>query len=183
MTTPPTANPNAEIPKQLRSHTWLVEQLNSIWSQHFADVERLNTVTISWGKHNRNRLGAITAKGGTAANPERSEIRINSLLRNPEIPEIIAQQTIAHELAHYTHGFCSPHPQKYRLPHQGGVIEKELQARGLGDVYNEAEAWLKANWRGHVHDTLGKPRRKSHARLSVLQNFTQGIIGRNRLGK
>lgn len=167
----------------LRSHSWLQSHFESIWRTHFADVEKSNSVTIEWSKHNRNRLGAITAKGGTPTHPEKSEIRINSLLRNPAIPEVVITQTIAHELAHYAHGFCSPHPQKFRHPHRGRVIEKELVARGLGTVYNEAEAWLKQNWRGHVHDVLGQPKRRTYARLSLLQNLTARITIRRRVGR
>ncbi|HEY1074380.1 MAG TPA: hypothetical protein VGE59_01620 [Patescibacteria group bacterium] len=182
----PNENPTA---KTKRSHTWLQQQLDIIWSQHFSDIERLNIVTIEWGRTNRNRLGSITGKGGSRDNPTRSEIRINSLMRDERVPESVIWQTIAHELSHYCHGFCSPHPQKYPHAHRGNIIEKELRSRNLAIVYEESEAWLKANWRNYLAQTIGTTRRKAPIRrtyapritVSLLQNFKQGLIGQHRL--
>ncbi len=153
---PPKTNPTN------RNHTWLNDQLDAIWQNHFADVAHLNQVVISWGRSNRTRLGTITAKHGPSDNPTVSEIRLNSLLRDETVPLAVVWQTIAHELAHYTHGFCSPHPRKYRHPHRGNVIERELVKRNLGQVYNEAQAWLKDHWHPYVATSLGraKPRQR-----------------------
>jgi hypothetical protein len=148
----------------------LHEQFQTIWNTHFADVERLNTVTITWGGTARTRLGSITGKGGSYDKPDRSEIRINALLRDERIPEAVIWQTIGHEMAHYTHGFCSPHPRKFDHPHRGNVIEKELVARNMTSVYQESEAWLKKNWHAHVASTIGVKRptkRRSHGSKSV----------------
>ncbi len=166
-----------------RSHVWLQEQLAIIWENYFGDVERLNRVTITWGGTARTRLGSITAKGGSFDCPEHSEIRINALLRDERIPESVVWQTISHELAHYTHGFCSPHPRKFDHPHRGKVIEKELFARNLTDVYVESEGWLKKNWHAHVASTIGhQPRkRRSYDRrsksVSLLSHIRKAITG------
>lgn len=153
-------NPNRQQAFSQRSHVWLQEQLTIIWNTHFSDVERLNRVTIMWGGTARTRLGSITAKGGSFDKPDHSLIRINALLRDERIPQSVVWQTIGHELAHYTHGFCSPHPRKFDHPHRGNVIEKELIARNMEDVYRESEAWLKKNWHAHVASTIGPKIRK-----------------------
>lgn len=166
-----------------RDQAWLESQLEHIWQNHFHDVARLNTVTIQWGRANRNRLGSITGKGGSYNTPEHSQILINSLLRNPEIPESVILQTIAHELSHYAHGFCSPHPQKYNHPHRGRVIENELFKRNLSDVYLESQKWLKQNWYTHVSSTIGVKRRKvkrstnGPKRMSLLSHLGKIITG------
>lgn len=178
-----TREPRDQTALNQRSHVWLQEQLRLIWEDHFTDVERLNMVTITWGGTARTRLGSITGKGGTFDKPERSEIRVNALLRDERIPQSVVWQTIGHELAHYTHGFCSPHPKKFSHPHRGNVIEKELIARNLTDVYKESETWLKQNWHSHVASTIGpKPRkRRTYVRrtksVSLLSHIRKAITG------
>ncbi len=73
-------------------------------------------------------------------------IGINSLLRLPAVPPLIVEVTIAHELVHYAHGFGSPLPRKYRYPHRGGVVERELRRRGLGEKLAEYSRWLEEHW-------------------------------------
>lgn len=166
-----------------RTQAWLEQQLETIWLNHFSDVARLNTVTIKWSRINRTRLGTITAKGGhdIRNNPELSEIRINPLLQHPEVPQSVIWQTIAHELAHYTHGFCSPHPRRFRDPHRGGVVKNELIERKLGDIYLESEKWLRNNWTMHVTSQINtKPRRRRYARrkpVSLLSHLKKAITG------
>lgn len=178
-----------EEPK--RDHQWLEDQLELIWQNHFADVERLNTVTIRWGRAARTRLGTITGRKGTVQAPTYSEIRINPLLQDEKIPKAVVWQTIAHEVAHYCHGFCSPHPRKYDHPHRGNVIEKELFEREFAAVYNEAQAWLKQHWATHVASTIATPqmrrkRRRTYGQrpntVSLLSNIRKIVIRRNRLG-
>jgi hypothetical protein len=53
-------------------------------------------------------------------------------------------------MCHYTHGFNSPHSQIYKHPHQGGIIKKEMQKRGLNDVYKYSKHWLKNNWLNYL---------------------------------
>lgn len=170
-------------PGEERSQAWLEQQLEIIWTNHFSDIERLNTVLIKWGRPTRTRLGTITGRGGKYDNPEMSLIRINPLLQDPRVPKTVVWQTIIHEVAHYTHGFCSPHPKKYAHPHRGGVIEQEFVARQLSHIHDEAEGWLKKNWVSHVTDSIGlkrrkRTRRRSYARrkpVSLLSYFQQII--------
>src|SRR6266542_4084920 len=116
-----------------RNQQWLEVLFESLWQDHFSDVSRPNQVVVKWGRMSRTRLGTITARGGfrPLTNPEISEIRINPLLQHHEVPESVIRQTIAHEVAHYSHGFCSPHPRRFDHPHRGNVIEKELLRRNL----------------------------------------------------
>jgi hypothetical protein len=182
------------VKRQPRDQAWLEDQLLLIWRNHFADVKKLNTVTIKWGRISRTRLGTITAKGGFNPHdkPEVSEIRINSLLQHETIPQSVIWQTIAHELAHYTHGFCSPHPKKYDHPHRGNVIQKELYDREMHDVYNNAHVWIKDNWHTHVASVahtsplLKRRKRRTYGKrksVSLLSHFGKAITRRRRLGR
>jgi hypothetical protein len=62
------------------------------------------------------------------------------------VPESVLISTISHEICHYAHGFHSPLPKKYKYPHKGGVVNKELSVRGLDTVIKESDIWLKENW-------------------------------------
>lgn len=144
-----------------RDNKWLENRLNSIWQNHFSDVEKINRVYILFGRANKNQLGCIQAKGARRLTrlpgrypkpswwlPESySIITINSLFKNPEVPEEIVDATIAHELVHYSHGFSSPHPQLFRYPHQGSVVTRELIKRGFAKTLQFQKKWLKENWR------------------------------------
>jgi hypothetical protein len=37
-------------------------------------------------------------------------------------------------------------PRKYRYPHHGGVVSRELSARGLGVENKRATKWMRQNW-------------------------------------
>jgi hypothetical protein len=67
-----------------------------------------------------------------------------------DIPEIIIDHVIAHELVHYVHGFGSRRPRLLRHPHQGGVIKSEFQKRGVWELYRAYQAWMKIHWRQYV---------------------------------
>jgi predicted metal-dependent hydrolase len=76
-----------------------------------------------------------------------SYISINSLFRDEEVPEYVIDATLAHEFAHYAHGFHSPLTQKYKFPHKGDVVGKELRQRGLEDMVKDQERWIKDKYR------------------------------------
>lgn len=173
-----------------RDQAWLESRFAWLWNAHFSDVAQLNTVRVQWGRATRTRLGTITGRGGSRTHPEVSEIKLNALLRDERIPESVIIQTLAHEIAHYTHGFCSPHPRQYTHPHRGGVIEKELTKRGLKTTSDEAEAWLKQHWSNHIHDRVGIPRLRRRKRsyyvprrkqVSLLSYLNQILTGNYRL--
>jgi hypothetical protein len=149
----------------MRTDQWLEDQLNQIWQSFFPDIHKVNNVVIKWGRAAKNQLGSITAKGPRRLfrTPGRfpkhswwlpesiSIITINRNFQNLSVPEEIISVTIAHELVHYSHGFSSPHPQLYKYPHLGGIVSKELKARGLGDQLKFQKKWLKEEWKKY-HD-------------------------------
>lgn len=154
-----------EISKQIkRDNNWLADKMYEIWENYFPDVPRKNFVLIKFGRSSRRQLGSIKwshrntkIKGimnrkairETYAAQDDKRITVITITKkfiNPEIPEFVVLSTIAHELCHYAHGFSSPLNQVYKTPHQGGVIRKELEARGLGKLYKQGKSWIKENW-------------------------------------
>lgn len=132
----------------MRDDSWLLSRLNEIWETYFPDVKQLNPVTIGFGRKAKYRFGSVQLKKNVILSrvelgKGHSHITINGLFRNMTIPQTVVDYTIAHELVHYTHGFSSPLPRKIRHPHKGGVIRKELIARGLGHLHAAYRAWLK----------------------------------------
>lgn len=83
-----------------------------------------------------------------------SIITITSLFKSEDVPEMLIDATIAHELVHYTHGFHSPLQRSVKHPHKGRVVEKELEKRGLGKMYAASNLWLKTNWK-HIAKRAG----------------------------
>ena len=79
-----------------------------------------------------------------------SVITITKHFQDESIPEYVVVSTIAHELCHYTHGFNSPSPKKFQYPHQGGVVKKEMDKRGLREIRLKTRSWLKKNWREYI---------------------------------
>ncbi|MFA6963623.1 MAG: hypothetical protein WC227_02815 [Patescibacteria group bacterium] len=129
----------------MRSHVWLLKLLNETWQQYFADVERPNDVTISFGRTAKRRLGSIRQVAPRDKN-SRTIITITGYFRDKNVPEYIVASTIAHELCHYAHGFASPLPKFSRYPHHGGIVDTELKNRGLGDQLKAQKLWLKQEW-------------------------------------
>ncbi len=154
----------------MRDDNWLFSKLDEVWDKYFSDVPQLNDVMIVWGRKARNRLGSI--KQGNKRFGEHAEtiITINSLFKDESIPEFIVTATIAHELAHYTHGFHSPLVRKYDHPHAGGAVDRELVKRGLEKEIKEQKKWLKANWKEYVNNHLPRkvnPKRKIKRKLVI----------------
>lgn len=147
----------------MRDNQYLENRLYFLWENFFADVPRKNLVLIKFGKSSARQLGSIKwaterTKINTIIKSKRDEhevaddkrisvITITKLFQKEDIPEYIIDSTIAHELVHYTHGFHSPLERLYNHPHKGNIVGKELQKRGLGDMYKQSKRWLKANWR------------------------------------
>lgn len=155
----------------MRDDKWLFEKLDEVWDKHFPDVPQENDVRIVWGRRARTRLGSIKQVPNTKyqlpnklrinnssiQNSNRHPgtiITINSLFKDENIPEYVVLSTIAHELAHYAHGFHSPLEQKYATPHAGGIIHAELRERGLGELEKKQKSWLKLNWREYILKNL-----------------------------
>jgi len=124
----------------MRDDLWLKQRLDHIWELLFPEVERLNTVQVSFKGKWKNKFGHIKSVG------KDSEIVVNSLFQNEEIPEYIIDITLAHELTHYMHGFNSPHKKKYRHPHAGGIVTRELRSRGFGHMLTLEKEFVQKEW-------------------------------------
>ena len=129
-------------PIRARNSVWLAATLDQIWEDHFWDVPRITPVHIRFGGRWKYRLGRIRWEAVTQS----TLIAINALFRDPIVPKSLCRVTIAHEIIHYAHGFGSPLPRLYEDPHEPGVIERELEARGLGRELTLADAWAERHW-------------------------------------
>lgn len=142
----------------MRDDSWLESRFSQIWQLFFPDVEKKN-VLIRWKGRWKNKFGHIksTKKG--------SEIAINSLFKDPRIPEDIIKLTIAHEIIHYMHGFHSNLPKKYNHPHKHGVVDKELISKGFGYALKFEKEWYKTEWlnlyKELCPDKINNPRKYS----------------------
>jgi hypothetical protein len=124
----------------MRDDEWLNQRFEQIWQLFFPDVEKKN-VFIKWKGHWKNKFGHITTtKGG------KTEIAINKIFKNLQVPEDVIKLTIAHEIVHYSHGFHSHLPKKYKHPHKGGIVEKDLKSRGFSYMLKKEKEWQKAEW-------------------------------------
>lgn len=127
-----------------RDNEWLKDRLKTIWQRYFPDIAVANNVFVKFGRPCRTRLGSI--KSGRSFLNTDTIITINGHFCNIEIPEFVVDGVLAHELTHYAHGFASPHQQKHRYPHQGGVVRYEMIDRGLRDLLQLEKRWVKNNW-------------------------------------
>lgn len=126
-----------------RDVEWLENKLSDIWYKYFIDVEQKNTVVIRYGRKAKRRLGSI---GLDKIDPTVTIITINPIYQDQSIPEYVIDGTIIHEMTHYAHGFNSPHNQRHKYPHSGGVIKREFAERGLESLYIKQQKWLKDHW-------------------------------------
>ena len=143
----------------MRDEAWLKDQLDFLLTKYFANIKVSNPIEIKWGREAKFRFGSIRLvkpKGARILRgfrtltkirenqPQKSIIIITSMFRNEEIPEKVAQYTIAHELCHYAHGFSSANKRLFRHPHHGGVVNQELRERGAEELIGDFKKWLKA---------------------------------------
>lgn len=124
--------------EQIRDNTWLLSRLNHLWDTYFSDVPQKNKVYINFGRNAVYRFGSIRMSYKDKA----SHIIINGMFRDPKYPIEVIDHTIAHELVHYTQGFSSPHPKMHAYPHRGGVIDRELNERGLKHLVFIYNVWV-----------------------------------------
>ncbi len=142
-----------------RDRAWLEARVAYLIANHFRDMGKGYPIVLEFGSRSRRCLGSIAVRNG------RSVIRINQLFSDPEVPQYVVDETLAHELVHYLHGFASGLPRQHENPHQGGVVERELEMRGLGEVHRKAKVWRNAHWEAFYNsrcsDLLeGRNRRK-----------------------
>ena len=137
-----------------RDNRWLEYRLAHIWANYFSDITSPNEVKISYGRRSRTRLGSIRLDHGV------SMITITRYFADLAVPEYVVDTTIAHELVHYAHGFHSPHAQRYRHPHRGGIVDTELHHRQMGKQLMLQQAWLKNVWPSIIGPLPRKKRRR-----------------------
>lgn len=122
-----------------RDNQWLLSRLDYLWTNYFADVEQANPIFIKFGKWSKLRLGSIRLEKGN----RHTHITITSMFKDEKIPTKVVDQTIAHELCHYTHGFSSFRPRLHKFPHEGGIVNRELKSRGLMHLVIAYKKWVK----------------------------------------
>jgi len=141
-----------------RDIIWLNQRMNQIWDLLFPDIPKQNKVLAKWKGKWKNKFGHIKLL------PDKSsEIAVNSLFQNEIIPEYIIDLTLAHELVHYSHGFNSPLPQKYKHPHKGGIVTKELKSKGFTHLIKKEKEFLK-KW-SKIYSSLTPEKKKKSRRL------------------
>ena len=132
-----------------RDDPWLADRVAVLWEVHFSDVPRGYAIVTKFGSRARYRFGSICARNGVTL------ITINQLFANPIVPVYVVDATLGHELAHYAHGYGSGLPKRHAHAHRGGVVDKELEARGLGELYTRAAEWRAAYWDAFYEEVCG----------------------------
>ncbi|KKU12224.1 MAG: hypothetical protein A2126_03250 [Candidatus Woykebacteria bacterium GWB1_45_5] len=123
----------------MRDDTYLANRLNCLWAKYFSDVPKKEDVKIHFGRKALYRFGSIKF----CFTDKTVRVTINGRFQDKKYPREIIDHTIAHELVHYAQGFPTPGPALHRYPHRGGVIDKELEARGLSRLTGFYKDWAK----------------------------------------
>lgn len=124
----------------MRDAAWLEAQLDHVLLHHYPELELVNEIRVRWGRAARGRFGSIRLIDGV------SQIIVNGAFREEAVPVEMVHSTIGHELAHYAHGFCSAHPQRYAHPHRGSVVDREMTSRGMGEILKFQKRWAQEEW-------------------------------------
>lgn len=122
-----------------RDNNWLLSRFDFVWSKFFGDIVQENPVHIKFGRYSKYRLGSIRLDRKSV----RSYIIITSMFKDKKIPVEVIDHTLAHELAHYTHGFSSKKVKLHKYPHAGGIVHKEMVERGMGYLIKAYKDWVK----------------------------------------
>jgi len=146
----------------MRDDAWLNQRLDHIWEMLFPELERLNKVDVRFKGKWKNKFGHIKSVG------KNSEIVVNGLFKEEDIPEYIVDITLAHELIHYMHGFNSPHEKKYKHPHAGGIVTRELKKRGFGHMIALEREFVEKDW-FRLYEKLNPTKRKKKSFFSFLR--------------
>lgn len=140
-----------------RTDDWLQSELHFLWENFFRDIPRANEVEISFARPWKTRLGLIRLSDCDS----RTYIGINRLLSDHEVPGQVISIVIAHELVHYSHGFGSPLPRRYRHPHCGNIVSRDLVARGFSSDLQIFKEWTAGHWYNFYYTTVPQ-RRNGH---------------------
>lgn len=157
----------------MRDDKWLFQKLDELWDGHFSDIPQNNDVVIKFGRKARQRLGSIKQETKTRRDllnkNRKTIITINGLFRDLTIPEYVVTTTIAHEMCHYAHGFSSPLEQKHPHPHYGGVVTKEMKARGFTKELAMQKKWLKVEWPQVLKEKMPASRPRRHRKRVLIK--------------
>ncbi len=122
-----------------RDNNWLLSRLDILWDKHFSDISQDNPVIIKFGRYSKYRLGSIRLNKQSGF----SLITLTGMFRDPKVPVEVVDHTITHEMVHYAHGFSSNKRRMHRYPHEGGVVHKEMERRGLEHLIKAYKNWVK----------------------------------------
>ena len=127
------------ISQSPRDDKWLLSRLKRVWGDYFSDVVQVNPIVIGFGRYSKYRFGSVRYE----KRAKTTYITLTGMFKDERVPEEVIDQTIAHEICHYAHGFSSPRPRLHKYPHYGGIIKKELNTRGLECLVKAYAKWLK----------------------------------------
>lgn len=126
-----------------RDNLWLKLRLEHIWSNYYSDLKKSNTVMVTFGRYARFRFASIKYEQKSLFAKGVTIITVSSMFRSEKVPDNVVLYSLAHELSHYAHGFSSVEKKRHRHPHKGGVVDKEIESRGLGELVIAYKIWLK----------------------------------------
>lgn len=122
---------------------FLTRKTAELCREHFPKQTVSNLLMVRWGKTWKSKLGHIKPLKNKQYG---SLIEVNLILSDPRVPEFVVDATLLHELIHYFQGFGSNHPQKYKHPHRGGAVEKELERFGWKELAQKQDTWINKNF-------------------------------------
>lgn len=139
----------------MRDQEWLENRMECLQRKYFSDANIPNPLFIKFGQRARTRLGSIKKKHQGSILDHLTghfdtEIVINGHFKDEKIPEYVIDAVIGHELCHYVHGFSSPLPQLAQYPHSGGIVNKEMRDRGIGEIERRQKRWIKTHWQNYL---------------------------------
>ncbi|MCC6729662.1 MAG: M48 family metallopeptidase [Chthonomonadales bacterium] len=135
--------PDGPLPRNIRDDVWLACRVSHLWDLYYADVIPGYPIDAHFGPRARRRFGSIRARGRTCL------ILVNGLFAHPDVPDYVVDATLVHELAHYVHGYGSGTRRLHANPHQGGVVDREMELRGCLFLEDRAAAWRRRHWSAH----------------------------------
>jgi hypothetical protein len=141
---------NIFVPTDLFSHalplhpadTALACLLDDIWRQYFSDVPRLNQIIAGYDFPWKRALGRIRM----SMDQHISEITLNGLLDDVDVPDAVRIAIVSHEIVHYAQGFGSPHARTHRHAHAHGTVSHELARRCLDSYEQYLDEWVQSIW-------------------------------------
>lgn len=143
-------NSTPESERPFRDDRWLEARLRHLWDTYYRDVAPGYPIQVRFGRRARYRFGSIFSRHQTCF------IRVNALFAHPDVPEHVVDATLAHELAHYVHGYDSGLRKLHMNPHRGGVVDAEMKKRGCFFLEEEASVWRKTVWPTFYREQSGE---------------------------